>query len=82
MSAGNGAIGNGSGNGHPGNGHRPGNGSGPAGRSTRTTGYSTFSLLRHGLTKSAWPRAWREHDLQRSYDVVIVGGGIHGLATA
>ncbi len=82
MSAGNGAIGNGSSNGHPGNGHRPGNGSGPAGRSTRTTGYSAFSLLRHGLTKSAWPRAWREHDLQRSYDVVIVGGGIHGLATA
>lgn len=25
---------------------------------------------------------WREHDLKDSYDVVIVGGGVHGLATA
>jgi sarcosine oxidase subunit beta len=25
---------------------------------------------------------WRRHELKRSYDVVIVGGGAHGLATA
>ena len=25
---------------------------------------------------------WREHDLASSYDVVIIGGGAHGLATA
>src|SRR5687768_18029494 len=25
---------------------------------------------------------WRAHDLKDSYDVVIVGGGVHGLATA
>lgn len=25
---------------------------------------------------------WREHELQESYDVVIIGGGVHGLATA
>jgi sarcosine oxidase subunit beta len=25
---------------------------------------------------------WKPHELQSSYDVVIVGGGIHGLATA
>jgi sarcosine oxidase subunit beta len=25
---------------------------------------------------------WRERDLQSSYDVVIIGGGAHGLATA
>jgi sarcosine oxidase subunit beta len=25
---------------------------------------------------------WRRHDLQKSYDVVIVGGGAHGLAIA
>ena len=29
-----------------------------------------------------WPRAWEHHDLRPSYDVVIVGGGVHGLATA
>jgi sarcosine oxidase subunit beta len=44
--------------------------------------YSAFSLFRHGLLKSEWPRAWRNHDLRSSYDVVIVGGGVHGLATA
>ena len=25
---------------------------------------------------------WRERDLASSYDVVIIGGGAHGLATA
>jgi len=29
-----------------------------------------------------WPRAWRSPEPKRSYDVVIVGGGGHGLATA
>ncbi len=27
-------------------------------------------------------RMWRDHDLQDAYDVVIIGGGVHGLATA
>ena len=27
-------------------------------------------------------RMWREHALKDSYDVVIIGGGVHGLATA
>jgi sarcosine oxidase subunit beta len=30
----------------------------------------------------AWERAWREHELKQHYDVVVIGGGIHGLATA
>lgn len=29
-----------------------------------------------------WPRAWRDAAPKRAYDVVIVGGGGHGLATA
>ncbi len=44
--------------------------------------YSAWSLLRHGLTGEDWPRAWRTHDLKSSYDVVIIGAGVHGLATA
>ncbi|MPZ94281.1 MAG: FAD-dependent oxidoreductase [Propionibacteriales bacterium] len=34
------------------------------------------------MTGAAWPPAWRAHELRPSYDVVIVGGGVHGLATA
>jgi sarcosine oxidase, subunit beta len=44
--------------------------------------FSWMSLLCHGLLGSPWQRMWREHELRSSYDVVIVGGGVHGLATA
>jgi len=44
--------------------------------------YSAFDLVRRGLTAGRWPPAWRRHELSRTYDVVIIGGGVHGLATA
>jgi len=44
--------------------------------------YSAVGLVGHGLTHREWPRAWRRHDLRPSYDVVVIGAGVHGLATA
>jgi sarcosine oxidase subunit beta len=44
--------------------------------------YSAWGLFRQGLTGEDWPRAWRTHDLKSSYDVVIIGAGVHGLAAA
>ena len=44
--------------------------------------YSAAALLRHGVVRDSWPRAWRAHDPRPGYDVVIIGGGVHGLATA
>jgi sarcosine oxidase subunit beta len=39
-------------------------------------------LLRRGLRNDPWPPIWRKCELASSYDVVIVGGGVHGLALA
>ncbi len=45
--------------------------------------YSFLSLARNALTgQSNWPRQWRSPEPQAEYDVVIVGAGGHGLATA
>lgn len=44
--------------------------------------YGAFQLLQRGLTAKPWPPAWRRHDLRPSYDVVVIGAGVHGLATA
>ena len=52
------------------------------GRRKRSATYSALGLFRHGLRGKPWPKAWRHHDLGSSYDVVIIGGGVHGLATA
>ncbi|HUK10567.1 MAG TPA: sarcosine oxidase subunit beta family protein [Stellaceae bacterium] len=45
--------------------------------------YSVLSLARHALTGHRhWPRAWRDPDPKPRYQVIIIGGGGHGLATA
>ncbi|MDD1783662.1 sarcosine oxidase subunit beta family protein [Enterovibrio sp. ZSDZ35] len=45
--------------------------------------YSGFGLLKHALTfHENWQRVWRNPTPKPLYDVIIVGGGGHGLATA
>lgn len=44
--------------------------------------YSAFGLLRHGVTGEPWSRVFEPVDLRSTYDVVIIGAGVHGLATA
>ncbi|MFQ8431704.1 sarcosine oxidase subunit beta family protein [Amaricoccus sp. W119] len=45
--------------------------------------YSVFSLAREALRHhTGWERAWRSPDPKPGYEVVIVGAGGHGLATA
>jgi methylglutamate dehydrogenase subunit A len=46
-------------------------------------GYSVFSLLGNAFSRHEnWPAAWRSPDPREKYDVIIIGGGGHGLASA
>lgn len=45
--------------------------------------YSAWSVFREGLRgQTGWRPAWRSPTPQPTYDVIIIGGGGHGLATA
>ena len=45
--------------------------------------YSAWSVFLNGLPgQKNWDRAWRDPEPKPEYDVVIVGAGLHGLATA
>ena len=45
--------------------------------------YSALRILKEGLTGNrGWEPVWREPEPRPEYDIVIIGGGGHGLSTA
>lgn len=45
--------------------------------------YSAFKVFKEALTgHKGWKRVWRDPEPKKQYDIVIIGGGGHGLATA
>ncbi len=45
--------------------------------------YSIFSIIKNSLSNHKnWEKMWRNPDPKKSYEVIIVGGGGHGLGTA
>lgn len=48
-----------------------------------TQNFSIWSLLRNSLAyHEGWQKQWRSPEPRREYDVVVIGAGGHGLATA
>ena len=56
---------------------------GAANRPQASLRYSALSIFSQALRGNrGWQPVWREPDPKPSYDIIIIGGGGHGLATA
>ena len=49
----------------------------------QVTRFSAWNVIKNGFTgQKGWSRQWRDPQPKSYYDIIIVGGGLHGLATA
>ncbi|MDC0056819.1 sarcosine oxidase subunit beta family protein [Alphaproteobacteria bacterium] len=47
------------------------------------TRFNAWNVFKNGLIgQTGWDRQWRDPEPKNEYDVIIIGGGLHGLATA
>jgi len=47
------------------------------------TRFNAWNVFRNGLIgQTGWDRQWRDPEPKKKYDVIIIGAGLHGLATA
>ena len=47
------------------------------------TRFNAWNVFKNGLIgQTGWDRQWRDPEPKKEYDVIIIGGGLHGLATA
>ena len=47
------------------------------------TRFNAWNVFKNGFTgQKNWDRQWRDPEPKKEYDIIIVGGGLHGLATA
>ena len=45
--------------------------------------YSIFSLIKNSFSNNEkWQKMWQSPEPKKTYDVIIIGGGGHGLGTA
>jgi len=47
------------------------------------TRFNAWNVFKNGLIgQTGWDRQWRDPEPKKKYDVIIIGAGLHGLATA
>ena len=47
------------------------------------TRFNAWNVFKNGLIgQTGWDRQWRDPEAKKEYDVIVIGAGLHGLATA